>query len=63
MHYIRINLCNTFNIKSSREKIPSFYSRVECAESVSVVDLVMFIKVVRPSEPLATDLTAVRFDA
>ena len=60
---ICIILCNTFNKKSTGEEIPSFDSRRKSVQSVSVVYLVMFIKVVRPGKSLATDLTTVRFDA
>ena len=63
MHYNRIKLCNTFNIKSARKKIPSFDSRGKRVDSVPVVYLVVFIKVVRPGKSLAADLTAVRFNS
>merc|ERR1711988_686973 len=61
--FIRINLCNTFNIESPREEVPSLYSRGESVESVPVVYLVVFVKVVGPGEPLPADLAPVWLDA
>ena len=63
MNYNRIKLCNTFNIEGPRKEIPSLDTRGKGVDPVPVVDLVMFIEVVRPGKPLAADLTAVGLDA
>ena len=61
-----VELDNVFNQHSSGmigSVSPRSWNKVVVAAPVSLVDLVMLVKMIRPGKPLATSCASVRFDA